>query len=359
MPVYFRKRFVGVIGIEIDYSTMANEVGNITLFDNGYAFLNDDDGYIIYHPRVDVMSLDSHPRVPEGLLARDKFIRYEFDGVEKQAVWLPLSNGMRINVTVSVQEINAEWQNWIFKIVAAFGSLLVDFIILVMAFSGRITRPIRELTAATEQIDEGNYECQLSYEGKDEVGVLTKTFKKVAAHLKSYIGELNDLAYADALTSLRNKGAFEANLRNLQKKLNDSNGTLEFAVCFFDCNRLKKINDENGHDKGDIYLKGTADIICRVFDHSPVFRIGGDEFAALLLDGDYKKRNELLKAFDDLCAGSMVSGAAEWEKIDVARGLAVYDPGQDKTVRDVARRADKLMYEHKRGGGRARSQSPQ
>ena len=55
----------------------------------------------------------------------------------------------------------------------------------------------------------------------------------------------------------------------------------------------------------------------------------------------------------------MVSGAAEWEKIDVARGLAVYDPGQDKTVRDVARRADKLMYEHKRGGGRARSQSPQ
>ena len=86
MPVYFRKRFVGVIGIEIDYSTMANEVGNITLFDNGYAFLNDDDGYIIYHPRVDVMSLDFHPRVPEGLLARDKFIRYEFDGVEKQAV---------------------------------------------------------------------------------------------------------------------------------------------------------------------------------------------------------------------------------------------------------------------------------
>ena len=36
-----------------------------------------------------------------------------------------------------------------------------------------------------------------------------------------------------------------------------------------------------------------------------------------------------------------------WEKINVARGMAVYDPAEDKSVDDVVRRADKLMYENK------------
>ena len=97
VPVYYDGQFIGVIGIEIDYSTMAEVVNHITLYDNGYAFLNDDEGNIIYHPQMDVTTMEAQPKVPSGLLSNDKFIRYTYDGVEKQAVWLPLSNGMRLN----------------------------------------------------------------------------------------------------------------------------------------------------------------------------------------------------------------------------------------------------------------------
>ena len=45
---------------------------------------------------------------------------------------------------------------------------------------------------------------------------------------------------------------------------------------------LKLINDTYGHEKGDIYLKTACNAICDVFRHSPVFRMGGDEFAVLL-----------------------------------------------------------------------------
>ena len=68
---------------------MAEEVNNISLYKNGYAFLNDADGSLIYHPRMDVLTLESQPRVPEGLLSYDSFVHYSFEGVEKEAVWLP------------------------------------------------------------------------------------------------------------------------------------------------------------------------------------------------------------------------------------------------------------------------------
>ena len=347
VPVYYKNQFVGVIGIEIDYTAMAQEVNNITLYENGYAFLNDDEGNIIYHPKMDVMSMETQPKVPDGLLSENNHVLYTFDGVKKQAVWLPLSNGMRLNVTVPVKEINAQWQNWTNKIIVIFALLLVAFIVIIMTFVGKITKPLSKLTEAAEEIDKGNYDCELDYDGNDEVGILTRTFKKVIANLKSYISNLNDLAYADSLTSLHNKGAFDIYVNKMQAKIDEPEKPLEFAVCIFDCNRLKKVNDQNGHDKGDIYLKESADIICEVFNHSPVFRIGGDEFAALLSDKDYKNRDELLKLFDEKCSEKRNAQTAAWEKVDIARGMAIYDPKEDTSIYDVVRRADKNMYENK------------
>ena len=345
VPVYLDKTFVGVIGIELDYKTMADQINNITLYDNGYAFVNSVDGTIVYHPRIDAM--ETQPTVPEGLLGEERFFRYTYDGIEKQGVWLPLANGERLNVAVPVKEINAGWQSWVRHIVLIFTAMLVLFALGIMRFVGRITKPLKQLTECAQQVDAGNYDVHLDYNGKDEVGVLANTFNSLTAHLKSYIGNLNDLAYADALTSLHNKGAFDIMIQNIQIQVSEPGHAPEFAVCIFDCNNLKKINDQTGHDKGDIYLKETAAIICEVFDHSPVFRIGGDEFAAVLVNNDYQRREELLVLFDELCAKKRAKEAELWEQVDVARGMAVYDPKEDESVNDVVRRADKLMYDHK------------
>ena len=104
--------------------------------------------------------------------------------------------------------------------------------------------------------------------------------------------------------------------------------------------------------KGDIYLKETAEIICDVYEHSPVFRIGGDEFAAILMDRDFQNRDELLRRFDRQCEEKRKHNSDAWEKINVARGMAIYDPKEDESVSDVVRRADKNMYENKFDGKR-------
>lgn len=352
VPVYYKGQFVGVIGIEIDYSTMADAVRRLTLYENGCAFLNDTDGVLIYHPRIDVTALSKPMKAPEGFLTDNDFLRYSFEGVEKKGVRLLLSNGMWINVAVPIREIDAEWKSWCNYVIMCFLFILALFIFIMIVFSGRITKPLRQLTEAAEQIGEGNYDCNLDYNGRDEVGRLTQTFKKVTVKLKTYISGLNDMAYADGLTSLRNKGAFDQFTNKLQAQIDEDKDSIAFAMCVFDCNNLKYINDRYGHDKGDIYLKESSAVICKVFAHSPVFRIGGDEFVALLTESDYKRRDELLRLFDECCEKKRELSANVWERVDVARGLAVYDPKEDDYVSDVLRRADKKMYNNKRSRGK-------
>lgn len=129
---------MGVVGIELDYFIVAKIIDNITLYENGYAFINDKEGNIIYHPRMDVMTMEEKPKVPDGLLSKSMFIHYVFEGVEKQAVWLPLSNGMRLNLTVPVEEINADWQKWSQKIITIFALLLGVFILIIKVLIGKI-----------------------------------------------------------------------------------------------------------------------------------------------------------------------------------------------------------------------------
>ena len=161
--------------------------------------------------------------------------------------------------------------------------------------------------------------------------------------------DLNKRVFIDALTSVRNKGAFNDYLQQLQEKL-DANPQLEFAVGVFDCDNLKMINDHYGHDKGDLYLQAASALICKTFQHSPVFRIGGDEFAAFLLNDDYKNRDSLVAEFENRQKEICQTAEFSWQEVRVALGLAVYDPQHDRSVNETARRADKIMYEHKSRG---------
>ena len=161
------------------------------------------------------------------------------------------------------------------------------------------------------------------------------------------VEDLNKQVYVDALTHVRNKGGFSNYMKELQSRL-DEGSRLEFAMGVFDCDDLKQINDRNGHDKGDIYLQVAAQLICRTFQHSPVFRIGGDEFAVVLTGVDFNNRQELVQQFESAREKICSSAGNQWEQVRISMGIAVYDPGIDQCAEDTVRRADKIMYENKR-----------
>ena len=348
-PVYWKGRFIGVVGIEVDYSIMASEIDSIRFYDNGYAFLSDADGKIFYHPRIDVTDQNSDITLdaPFNQAEDNTFVWYTYNGEEKEAVWRTLSNGMRLNVTVPVSETMGDWKGLILNISMGAVVVLVASSLFFMFHTRRITKPLDQLTQAAEQVENGNYDLNLTYDKDDELGRLTRSFKKLADNVNAHITDLNGQVFIDALTNLKNKGAFSKAIDELQEQINNGTKDLKFAIGVFDCDTLKIINDQFGHDKGDIYLKTASDTITKVFKHSPAFRIGGDEFAVILKDEDYCSIESLMEQFDRIADEINASADEPWEQVLISKGFTAFDPSCDHTVYEVIQRADRLMYGNK------------
>lgn len=168
------------------------------------------------------------------------------------------------------------------------------------------------------------------------------------------VKDLNQRVFVDALTSVRNKAACSEYLQDIEERIKKAEA-VELAIAIFDCDDLKVINDSYGHDKGDIYLKTASRLICRIFQHSPVFRIGGDEFEVILQHEDYRNREALAEQFEKEQITLSEAAQNSWEEVHMALGIAVYDPQLDQDITDTIRRADKVMYENKRIGKEKRN----
>lgn len=154
----------------------------------------------------------------------------------------------------------------------------------------------------------------------------------------------NEMAHRDELTGAKNKNAYSELEDNIQVNIDRERDCIEFAIVVCDLNNLKLINDTKGHKAGDEYIKSACKIIFDTFSHSPVFRIGGDEFAAVLTDRDYRDRDALLDNLRNIVLDNKEAG----DKPVIATGLSVYNPEEDVKVSDVFERADNMMYQNKK-----------
>lgn len=367
-PIYKAGTFIGVIGMDISYEMLIDQIRDIHIYDTGFAFLVKKDGTVVYHPQMESGAnlAELRPELREDLErletqgSNDEPIPYTVNGVAYQMFFSTLTSGLQLLVTAPVGEINKSGVELANRLTIIALVILLGFSTLTAVLMRRLTRPLQRLSEAAEQLADGNYEVRLDYAGDDEIGVLTKAFQRLVDHLRVYISDLNSKAYQDAMTGVRNKGAYGIS----QKKLDDAiriGGTQTppaFAIVMFDCNDLKKINDTYGHDRGDEYLRTACKLICDVFVHCPVFRMGGDEFAAILQAEAYPRRKELLDEFDQRAALINAKAKEPWEFVRIAHGMAAFEPETDRNAESVLRRADEQMYIHKKWTKQARQQQP-
>ena len=153
------------------------------------------------------------------------------------------------------------------------------------------------------------------------------------------LAQAQSKANIDALTGVKNRHAYLDAEEELDRQIAEHRQS-EFAVTVLDVNDLKKVNDTGGHQAGDQYLKDACKIICTIFKHSPVFRIGGDEFAVISQEKDYACIEELLGKVKDHNTEALNTGG-----IVIACGMAKYE--RDLSVAPVFERADQRMYENK------------
>ncbi len=157
-----------------------------------------------------------------------------------------------------------------------------------------------------------------------------------------------DISNHDALTKVMSRVSYNNRMKEFDNEINEHREELKFAVCECDLNNLKMINDNFGHDHGDKYIVSCCKLICNVFKHSPVFRIGGDEFVAILQSDDYDNLEQIKKELHDFCVAEITNPVSLIEKKSFAAGFAVFDPNRDRCFADVIKRADSEMYENKK-----------
>ena len=157
---------------------------------------------------------------------------------------------------------------------------------------------------------------------------------------------LMEVMRRDPLTNVSNRIAFEDKIKYIQSQIN-TDPESNFALAVFDVNNLKLINDSAGHDAGDDYLIRSCRLICNVFKRSPVYRIGGDEFVAILLGDDYDNYEEQMSRLKNLMSPYSNQLPLPEDYISIASGIAVYDPENDTSVQEVLKRADEQMYLNK------------
>ena len=151
-----------------------------------------------------------------------------------------------------------------------------------------------------------------------------------------------DMANKDSLTGVKNKRAYaqaEAELDDYIAKFTQP----PFSVVVCDINGLKEVNDTKGHNAGDAFIRNACSIICNIFKHSPVFRIGGDEFAVIMKGSDYDERTHLMEELNKVLEANKHNGM-----VILAVGISDFDPDMDMRVQDVFERADNLMYDNKK-----------
>ena len=157
---------------------------------------------------------------------------------------------------------------------------------------------------------------------------------------------LRRLSETDAMTGIHNRGSGEEKIRKAM--LEGKHG----MFCLIDVDKFKSINDNYGHQAGDLALKAIADSlkdVCRESDI--VFRLGGDEFAAFAEGVTTHEIGEriLNRVFE--CLEAVDIPALQGRKVTISVGASFYPKSNIDTFEAVYQRADEGTYESKKHDG--------
>jgi diguanylate cyclase (GGDEF)-like protein/PAS domain S-box-containing protein len=219
-----------------------------------------------------------------------------------------------------------------------------------LATGGRITMGKRAVLVPANSSPERSVEISvtpLKSEGKEMLGLVVVMHD--TSELRGLTRQMTYQASHDALTGLVNRREFERRLREAMDAA--QTGDVAHALCYLDLDRFKVVNDTCGHTAGDNMLREVATIIKdAVRDSDTAGRIGGDEFALLLVGCPLEKARQIaddvVRAIDDY--------RFVWKdkifNIGVSIGLVEIGRGGG-SIEDIMNSADSACYVAKKQGG--------
>lgn len=150
---------------------------------------------------------------------------------------------------------------------------------------------------------------------------------------------MEELSIMDGLTQAYNRNYLKYKLEEKRKLLK-----YPFTVIMSDCNYLKTVNDQYGHEYGDILLRMVANTLKEIFpEDCPVIRMGGDEFLILANETSEEKAAILIQKVQE----KLRKKSKEKIPLSLAMGSYTINDGPF-SIEEAISEADRKMYENKK-----------
>ena len=196
-----------------------------------------------------------------------------------------------------------------------------------------------ELIAASQ-----DFQIRIPADTPDEIGRISRSFNQLLDIAERLLKEKDYLATTDPLTGVNNRLRFAKVLGDEAERKRRTNTPM--ALVMFDVDHFKRINDTYGHNVGDEVLKALANLVSTEVRVTDFFgRWGGEEFVLLLRDDDCEAAMAAAEKLRNLIASSDIPSVG---KVTCSFGVAAWMLGD--TEASLVARADKALYESKKGG---------
>lgn len=210
VPLFKDGENIGIVGIDIDFTKVESIVAEPSVYESSLLFLLSDDKKIMYHPEIEfgtaLDTLNEDGRIcglsdaVEAESSEEQLISITQSGKSCGAVFSGLKCGMKLVMTAEYTEIKAN-ANYLLLFVCGIGvivAILAAIIALIVA--SRITKPLKNLNTAAQQIADGNLDVKIENHSKDEVGKLATSISLTAERLHDYINYISEIS--DTLNSI-------------------------------------------------------------------------------------------------------------------------------------------------------------
>ena len=346
MPIYKENQLLGVVGMDIDWTFITAKVDEIQVYETGYAFLMDENLDIAYNKElkegVNIVAFNEKLAnlSLEELTRTDRVYDLDVNGRDKTVAFTTLANGKVMAVVAPKDEINADFNALVRRIIAMVLATGLVFVLITIQIARTIIRPLKELDKAAQEIAQGNLDVEIDIHSNDEVGTLAQSLSETAKELKVRINYINNLAFYDKLTGIKNSTAYLQEVAYLKNDIVQKKA--DFSVFVIDVNGLKFVNDNYGHEIGNELIIKATQMMEDVFGTDKVYRIGGDEFAVILSNAAEEVCENYRKRFTEMVEHQK---GKIWASASL--GYAIYNPKKDSTYESVFNRADEDMYDNK------------
>ncbi|MFY3386042.1 putative bifunctional diguanylate cyclase/phosphodiesterase [Paracidovorax sp. MALMAid1276] len=315
------------------------------------------------HVALRVSMPDGEVRVPVSTLPPDQRQPLQAQGAIPVELRTPdatlLARSIRLDSAVG--EVHAVLLRSVDEVVAPFRQLQVLLAIITVAgvllfavgtglAAQWLTTPLRSLLAATQRLSRGEYDTPLEHtRRRDEIGNLARSFDHMRVDIGAQQSEIRRLAYWDRLTGLPNREQFrEAVVRAIAAGSGPGARPAPLSVLTLDLDRFKHVNDVLGYAYGDRLLQAVAGRLSRQV-RSPgdmVARLGGNEFALLLLQADaaaaHAIAHNITRSFEEPLA-------FEDQTVDLSAGIGFACwPGDADDADTLLSHSEIAMYAAKR-----------